>query len=102
MNVVQVLHPIGIDQMRITCPHCGLRGHQEFIYAGSAEVSRPPADATPDMWQDFVHQRLNRAGIIHEYWQHSYGCRSVLIVQRNSLTHEITDVQFAQKAGVQK
>ncbi|MFM9011903.1 MAG: sarcosine oxidase subunit delta, partial [Planctomycetota bacterium] len=31
--------------MRIPCPHCGPRGHDEFVHHGDAAPQRPPADA---------------------------------------------------------
>jgi sarcosine oxidase subunit delta len=33
---------------------------------------------------------------MHEYWHHSGGCRSWLVVERNTLTHEIFGSQTAR------
>jgi methylglutamate dehydrogenase subunit B len=85
-----------VTEMRITCPHCGARALQEFSYAGSASVQRPAENAGQKDWHEFVHLRKNPRGLNAEYWQHIYGCRMVLLVERDTQTHEILDVKFAQ------
>jgi methylglutamate dehydrogenase subunit B len=81
--------------MRIICPHCGERALQEFIYVGAADVVRPAETAGTEDWNVFVHMRNNPRGLTQEYWQHIYGCRSVLRVVRDTQTHEILSVGFA-------
>jgi methylglutamate dehydrogenase subunit B len=83
--------------MLITCPHCGQRALQEFIYAGAADVKRPAVDASLETWSDFVHLRSNPRGLTREYWQHVYGCRMVLVVERDTQTHNIHAVTFARQ-----
>ena len=86
--------------MRIACPHCGLRDAAEFSYAGDANRTRPdPASTDPDAWNDYVFQRLNTRGLHREYWQHNGGCRAFLIVERNTVTHEIVSAAFAREAA---
>ena len=68
---------------------------QEFVYAGAADMQRPDIDATAEAWHSFLHLRENALGKTLEYWQHVYGCRSVIIVERNTQTHEISSVTFA-------
>ncbi|MFV0298623.1 MAG: sarcosine oxidase subunit delta [Hyphomicrobiaceae bacterium] len=87
--------------MRIPCPYCGPRGHEEFTCLGDATRRRPdesdpqnPADAAA--WQDFVHLRANPAGLHRELWQHVAGCRQWLVVTRDTRTHEITAVAYAR------
>jgi sarcosine oxidase subunit delta len=83
--------------MLITCPYCGPRHVGEFTYQGDANRVRPdPAASDPAAWNDYVYQRLNEAGDHREFWQHSGGCRSHLLVVRNTLTHKISEVAFAR------
>lgn len=82
--------------MRIPCPFCGPRDAQEFVYLGDATRQRPPSDA-PDAMFDYVYLRDNPAGPHREYWQHVSGCRSWLIVTRDTRTHEIASVEYATR-----
>ena len=83
--------------MRIPCPFCGPRDSQEFSFLGQAGLKRPDPNA-PDaqkQFHDYVHIRDNKAGVTKELWLHANGCRSWIIVTRNTLTHEITGSEFA-------
>ncbi len=83
--------------MRSPCPYCGLRGNEEFAYLGDATVTRPELD-TPgaaEAFHDYVYLRDNPAGAHRELWFHARGCRSWLVVERNTLTHAIAWVAFA-------
>ena len=40
---------------------------------------------------------MNIVGDHKEYWQHSGGCRSHLVVTRSTLTHVISSVGFARE-----
>ena len=77
--------------MRLPCPHCGLRDYSEFRYGGDASKQRPK-HGTGDLktWHDFYFLFDNPKGPHKEYWQHNYGCRSWILVTRDTLTHEIT------------
>jgi len=87
--------------MLIACPYCGPRDVAEFTYQGDANRPRPdPASTDLEAWNDYVYQRANPAGPHREYWQHSGGCRSHLLVTRNTLTHEIAGVAFVRSAPV--
>jgi sarcosine oxidase subunit delta len=81
--------------MRISCPYCGERGHDEFSYLGDATVKRPAADDPRgfDAWMDFVYLRDNPAGPHRELWQHVHGCRSWLVVTRDVRSHAILSVE---------
>lgn len=83
--------------LRLECPICGLRDESEFSYGGDASVTRP-ADGERAMrpWLDYVFCRDNPRGRHLEYWQHQHGCRQWLVVERNTLTHEITSVRLAR------
>lgn len=86
--------------MLIACPYCGPRDVAEFTCQGDASRTRPdPASGDLDAWNDYVYQRANPAGPHREYWQHSGGCRSHLLVTRDTLTHEIAGVAFARPAA---
>ncbi len=89
--------------IKIPCPFCGLRNHEEFTPNGSALVRRPHFDDNSanitEKWIDFVYYRPNPRGAHLEYWQHSFGCRSWLIVERNTATHDIISVKMASPHG---
>ena len=83
--------------MRIPCPYCGPRGNEEFSYLGDASVTRPdPAQAHAGAaFHDYVYLRDNPSGAHRELWYHGGGCRKWLVVARNTRTHEIGEVTFA-------
>jgi len=83
--------------LRIPCPFCGARGNEEFTYLGDATVRRPdPATADAQgAFTEYVYVRENPSGIHQELWYHGGGCRSWLVVTRNTRTHEISDVKLA-------
>jgi len=83
--------------MLIACPHCGPRDLAEFTYQGDANRTRPdPASADAAAWEAYVYDRVNTAGRHREYWQHAGGCRAHLIVERDTLSHEIFAVTMAR------
>jgi methylglutamate dehydrogenase subunit B len=87
--------------MRIPCPFCGERDVSEFHYLGSARPRRPDADAADakERFVDYVYVRDNPAGAHEELWYHGFGCRSWLVVSRNTLTHEIGGARHAAQTG---
>jgi methylglutamate dehydrogenase subunit B len=86
--------------MRINCPHCGLRDVAEFSYAGDANRQRPAPQSTDQAaWDDYVYNRTNTRGRHREFWQHNHGCRAHLIVERDTVTHEIFSVVLAKGAA---
>jgi sarcosine oxidase subunit delta len=85
--------------MRLTCPHCGQRGLEEFSYLGDATVKRPAPDAPLPEWTDYVYIRDNKNGSHAELWYHSAGCHAWLTVTRNLATHEILTVTSAKDAA---
>lgn len=83
--------------MRIQCPFCGERDLGEFRYLGDASFARPNSQ-DPQAQQRFfeaVYLRDNPAGPHEELWYHVFGCRAWLRVTRNTLSHEILAVRFA-------
>jgi heterotetrameric sarcosine oxidase delta subunit len=87
--------------MRIPCPCCGDRDAREFSYLGDASPRRPDADGADSQHAFFEHVYLrdNPAGPFDEYWYHAAGCRSWLIVTRDTRTHEITSARRAADRG---
>jgi sarcosine oxidase subunit delta len=84
--------------MRITCPNCGERDRREFYYQGDAvALQRPDADARPEAWDDYLHNRDNTAGDTRDMWFHEAGCRAWLVVDRNTVTHAVHQVTLAEK-----
>ena len=81
--------------IRIECPFCGERDHSEFSYGGDASITYPPLDAPADVWHDAVFLRENICGRQSETWHHIHGCRMWLIVERDTMTHEIFAVRLA-------
>lgn len=78
--------------MLIKCPHCGDRLSEEFTYLGDASPHRPVSVDPQAMeeWFAYVYLRDNANGRMREYWHHSGGCRSWIVVERDTATHEIT------------
>jgi sarcosine oxidase subunit delta len=84
----------------IPCPHCGPREVSEFTYAGDATRDRPALDASQAEWCAYLYERQNPMGWHREHWQHTAGCRAVLVVERHTLTHEIRSARFAGARSV--
>ncbi len=81
--------------MRIPCPICGERDRREFYYVGDAKIiNRPSPDASEDLWNDYLHNRENPAGVTKDLWYHESGCNSWLIVTRNTVTHEVESAEL--------
>ena len=85
--------------MRINCPLCGDRPLEEFVYRGDATVTRPAADAVLEEWADYVYLRDNPKGAHSEHWRHAMGCGSWLVVDRDTLTHEISGIRETRPSG---
>jgi methylglutamate dehydrogenase subunit B len=82
--------------MLIVCPFCGARDLAEFTYQGDATRTRPDEGSTDQAaWNAYVYERDNPAGRHREYWQHSGGCRTHLMVTRDTVTHAIKDTALA-------
>jgi sarcosine oxidase subunit delta len=87
--------------VRIVCPYCGERGNEEFSYLGDASLVRPdPAGANvTQAFANYVYMRDNPRGVHRELWYHVAGCHSWLVVTRDTMSHEITRVEFARDAA---
>jgi sarcosine oxidase subunit delta len=87
--------------MRITCPHCGERGNDEFTILGAADPVRPAPDAPLDAWVAYVHERENPHGPHRELWHHQAGCRAWLVVERDTRSHAVIAVRAARTGGAE-
>ena len=77
---------------------CGTRDETEFTYGGDATVTRPAADnAETNAWACYVFERPNPRGRHQEYWHHVSGCRQWLVIERDTLTHEIGACRLARE-----
>ena len=81
--------------IRIPCPFCGERDHSEFTYGGDGAIEYPPLDASAEAWYEAVFLRENIRGVQLETWHHISGCRMWLVVERDTMTHEIHAVRPA-------
>lgn len=74
--------------IRITCPHCGTRTLEEWVYGEMFDV---PADITDQAARDidrgFMHNNIE--GEVREAWFHLYGCRRWVYLTRDTTTDEI-------------
>lgn len=84
--------------MRLPCPVCGVRDLREFYYKGDAAyLDRPAADAGAAAWDAYLHLRDNPAGRTRELWCHEAGCGSWVVVERDTVTHEVYGAELASK-----
>ena len=81
--------------IRIPCPFCGLSDHTEFTYGGDGSIQYPALDAPAQDWHAAVFERDNILGRQTESWHHVFGCRQWLLVERDTMTHDIYSVKLA-------
>lgn len=84
--------------MRIPHPLLGLRDQSEFVYLGDASLLNRPDGSKTDALEKMItyaYTRDNPKGVHRELWFHEQGDRSWLVVTRNTATHEIIQVEFA-------
>ena len=89
--------------MIIQHPLLGPRDAQEFTYLGDAAlIDRPDgmADGAAEAFFDYLYLRDNPAGLHRELWYHEQGDRSWLVVTRDTLTHDITQVELARDVAL--
>ena len=85
--------------MIINHPLLGPRDAQEFTYLGDASlIDRPDwqADDAAEQFYNYQYLRNYPAGEHRELWFHEGGDRSWLVVTRNTVTHEISNVELAR------
>ena len=76
--------------LHLSCPHCGRRPLQEFVYG---EIPVVPDHITdPDARDlDRAFMRANPEGENLERWFHTYGCRRWITVRRDTRTDEVLE-----------
>ncbi|MDJ0821413.1 MAG: sarcosine oxidase subunit delta [Paracoccaceae bacterium] len=83
--------------MRIPCPICGERDRREFYYQGAAVMlDRPAPDAGEAAWDSYLHLRDNPAGPTQDLWFHEAGCGAWLVVERDTVTHEVISARLVE------
>ena len=89
--------------MIINHPLLGPRDAAEFVYLGDASlIDRPDwqGQDAADKFYEYTYLRDNPAGEHRELWYHEQGDRSWLVVTRNTLSHEITQVEMARDVAL--
>lgn len=89
--------------MIIHHPILGPRDSGEFVYIGPASLIERPdwqSATAADEQYEYAYLRDNPAGWHRELWFHENGDRSYLVVTRNTLTHEISEVEFARDVAL--
>ena len=61
-------------------------------------LKRPVPAASPEAWNDYLHNRENVAGNVEDLWWHGQGCGAWLVVSRNTVTHEVYAARLAKEA----
>ena len=91
--------------MIINHPLLGPRDAAEFTYLGDASlINRPDgmADSALSAFINYGYLRDNNAGEHRELWFHEQGDRSWLVVTRNTVTHEIINVELASDVALER
>jgi sarcosine oxidase subunit delta len=60
-------------------------------------LNRPDPEAGDVVWDDYLHNRDNPAGVTRDLWYHEAGCASWIVVTRNTITHEVISTELASK-----
>ena len=71
------------------CPWCGPRADEEFRYAGDAGKPRPGRDCSDAQWAAYLYLHRNTRGATRELWVHAGGCGRWLILERDTLRHDV-------------
>ena len=72
------------------CPHCGPRSVAEFTFERPLEAVTPQ-EASTETLVHALFTRDNPKGPSRELWRHAYGCRSWVVLTRDTFSHVITD-----------
>ena len=82
----------------VPCPVCGPSSSTEFSYVDEQE--RGPGSRASDVQEarKALYFRKNGRGTMDEIWQHTSGCRELLVVQRDRMTNVFGPVALARLA----
>ena len=87
--------------LRIICPFCGERDYTEFRYGGDATKKRPAhTEAKSTVWHDYVFLFDNPKGMHQEFWQHVFGCREWLVLERCTATNKVGASRLTRTASL--
>ena len=91
--------------MLIDHPLLGPRDSAEFVVLGDSALMDRPTPTEDDLLHrfcEYLHLRYNVAGKHFELWYHEHGDHSWLVVTRNTLTHEVINVELARDVALAK
>src|SRR3982751_5918482 len=99
MDGSPIIDRTGVDGLYLNCGWCygGFKATPASGWCFAHLIARDAPHSGADAMQAFHHYvylRENPSGLHQELWFHGSGCRSWLIVTRNTRTHEISDVKF--------
>ena len=75
----------------IPCPFCGPRDESEFAYCGP-KFARRPEDAgaiESEEWVENLTVPPNPVGPVLEHWRHVRGCGAWVLIERDTMTHDM-------------
>ena len=78
--------------MLIDCPYCGARPSEEFTYPRRCHHGAAVRQSSLATWKPGTTMSIirdNPKGRHREYWHHTGGCRAWLVVERDTLTHQV-------------
>ncbi|MDB5364210.1 MAG: sarcosine oxidase subunit delta [Rhodospirillales bacterium] len=78
----------------LDCPFCGVRPEIEFACGGRSHVQRPgpPEQVSDEQWSAYLFFQPNPKGLLRERWRHVVGCGLWFNVERDTVTHAVTQV----------
>jgi sarcosine oxidase subunit delta len=62
-------------------------------------LDRPDDIDWSEAWEGYLHRRANVAGQARDLWYHEAGCGAWLVVERDTVTHEIAGASLAAEVG---
>lgn len=74
--------------IQITCPHCGKRPIEEYVYGEVPVVPQSIVDLD-ERDIDRAYNLHNTEGVQREAWFHLFGCRRWLYLFRDTVSNEI-------------
>ena len=76
--------------INITCPHCGRRPIEEFVY-GEIPVVPDEIEGVDERDLDRAYMLNNPEGVSTEAWFHVYGCRRWVRLKRDTRTDKVVE-----------
>lgn len=82
----------------LTCPSCGPRDVNEFVFAGEVTVRPAKAPSLREL-SAYVYFRRNVAGVQREWWFHRFGCEQWFQAERDTRTNEVLGTEPVEKTA---